>query len=98
MTYAAGDRPCIEMGPGGPTRSARWPPPRGVHRRLRLDLQPEAGRRYGIPTVGTAAHAFTLVHDSEEEAFRAQIASLGPGTTLLVDTYDVAEGSAPPSP
>jgi nicotinate phosphoribosyltransferase len=52
----------------------------------------EAGRRYGIPTAGTAAHAFVLVHDSERAAFAAQIAALGPGTTLLVDTYDVDAG------
>ena len=52
----------------------------------------EAGRRWGIPTMGTAAHAFTLLHDSEEEAFRAQVDSLGSGTTLLVDTYDVHRG------
>lgn len=49
----------------------------------------EAGRRWGIPTMGTAAHSFTLLHDSEEEAFRAQVAALGPSTTLLLDTYDV---------
>lgn len=49
----------------------------------------EAGRHWGIPTMGTAAHAFTLLHDSEEDAFRAQIDALGPGTTLLVDTFDV---------
>lgn len=52
----------------------------------------EAGRTWGIPTMGTAAHAFTLLHDSEEEAFRAQVAALGAGTTLLVDTYDVRQG------
>ncbi|MEV5969712.1 nicotinate phosphoribosyltransferase [Streptomyces sp. NPDC051921] len=50
-----------------------------------------AGFRYGIPTVGTSAHAFTLLHDTERDAFRAQVDSLGSGTTLLVDTYDVAE-------
>jgi nicotinate phosphoribosyltransferase len=49
----------------------------------------EAGRTWGVPTMGTAAHAFTLLHDSEEEAFRAQVATLGSGTTLLVDTYDI---------
>jgi len=49
----------------------------------------EAGRTWGIPTMGTAAHAFTLLHDSEEEAFQAQVDALGPATTLLVDTYDV---------
>lgn len=50
----------------------------------------EAGRSWGIPTMGTAAHSFTLLHDSEEEAFQAQVDALGPSTTLLVDTYDVA--------
>lgn len=50
-----------------------------------------AGFRYGIPTVGTSAHAFTLLHDTERGAFQAQVESLGRGTTLLVDTYDVAE-------
>lgn len=52
----------------------------------------EAGRTWGVPTMGTAAHAFTLLHDSEEEAFRAQVAALGTGTTLLVDTYDIEAG------
>jgi len=52
----------------------------------------EAGRRYGIPTAGTAAHAFTLLHDSESAAFRAQLDTLGVGTTLLVDTYDIETG------
>lgn len=49
----------------------------------------EAGRRWGIPTRGTSAHSFTLLHDSEESAFRAQVDALGVGTTLLVDTFDV---------
>jgi nicotinate phosphoribosyltransferase len=42
-----------------------------------------------VPTRGTSAHAFTLVHDSEREAFETQLATLGSDTTLLVDTYDV---------
>lgn len=49
----------------------------------------EAGRSWGVPTMGTAAHSFTLLHDTEEQAFRAQVDALGPETTLLVDTYDV---------
>lgn len=52
----------------------------------------EAGRTWRIPTMGTAAHAFTLLHDTEEDAFRAQVAAFGPKTTLLVDTYDIAKG------
>ena len=52
----------------------------------------EAGRRHGVPTRGTAAHAFTLAHDDEREAFRAQVAAAGPDTTLLVDTFDTPQG------
>jgi nicotinate phosphoribosyltransferase len=51
-----------------------------------------AGQQYGIPTAGTAAHAFTLVHDSESAAFASQVAALGKNTTLLVDTYDITRG------
>jgi nicotinate phosphoribosyltransferase len=51
-----------------------------------------AGERYGVPTLGTSAHAFTLLHDDEAHAFRSQVALHGPGTTLLVDTYDTTEG------
>lgn len=51
-----------------------------------------AGKRYGIPTVGTAAHAFTLAHEDELTAFEAQVRSQGSNTTLLVDTYDIEQG------
>jgi nicotinate phosphoribosyltransferase len=53
-----------------------------------------AGSRYGVPTLGTSAHAFTLLHDDERSAFVAQVEALGPETTLLVDTYDTAAGIA----
>ena len=52
----------------------------------------EAGRRYGIPTGGTTAHAFVLAHSDEHAAFRAQRDALGTGSTYLVDTFDVLEG------
>jgi nicotinate phosphoribosyltransferase len=52
----------------------------------------EAGRSWGVPTMGTAAHSFTLLHDTEEEAFRAQVAAFGASTTLLVDTYNIERG------
>ena len=52
----------------------------------------EAGRRYGLPTAGTTMHAFTLAHASERAAFDAQVATLGTGSTFLVDTYDITEG------
>ena len=51
-----------------------------------------AGQQWGVPTVGTSAHAFTLAHETEKEAFAAQIAAHGVKTTLLVDTYDTEQG------
>jgi nicotinate phosphoribosyltransferase len=52
-----------------------------------------AGKIYGVPTAGTAAHAFILAHRSEREAFEAQVHAQGPGTTLLVDTFDTEVGT-----
>lgn len=52
----------------------------------------EAGRSYGIPTMGTASHAFTLLHDSEDQAFKAQLEAFGENTTFLVDTYNIEAG------
>jgi nicotinate phosphoribosyltransferase len=52
----------------------------------------EAGFLFGVPTAGTAAHAWVLAHDSEFDAFVAQIESQGVGTTLLVDTFDTTAG------
>lgn len=90
MTLAASGRPCVEMGgrrtqEASATAAARAAAISGFSATSNL----EAGRRWGIPTLGTAAHAFTLLHDTEEEAFAAQVEAFGPNTTLLVDTYDV---------
>lgn len=52
----------------------------------------EAGMRYDVPTTGTSAHAFTLAHSKETEAFQAQVNALGVTTTLLVDTYNTSQG------
>ncbi len=92
MSSAAGDRPLIEMGARRTHELAAVAAARAAYIggfTTTSDLA--AGFRYGIPTVGTSAHAFTLLHDTERDAFRAQVDSLGEGTTLLVDTYDVAE-------
>jgi len=52
----------------------------------------EAGRRYGIPTGGTTAHAFILAHATEKLAFEAQLNAMGEGSTYLVDTFDIEQG------
>ena len=92
MTSAAGDRPCIEMGSRRTHEEAAVAAARAAYLAgFATTSNLEAGRRYGVPTAGTAAHAFTLLHDDEREAFAAQIAALGKGTTLLVDTYDVPD-------
>ena len=90
MTSAAGDRPCIEMGSRRTQEESAVAAARAAYvAGFEATSNLEAGRRYGVPTAGTAAHAFTLLYDSEREAFTAQVQSLGKGTTLLVDTYDV---------
>jgi nicotinate phosphoribosyltransferase len=92
MISAAGDRPCIEM---GSRRTQEWSAVAAARAAYVAGFAAtsnlEAGRTYGIPTTGTSAHSFTLLHDTEREAFAAQVAALGPDTTLLVDTYDIAE-------
>src|SRR5690349_2016797 len=91
MSVAAGDRPLSEMGSRRAGEASAIAAARAAFiAGFGATSNLEAGRSWGIPTMGTAAHAFTLLHDSEEEAFRAQVAALGSGTTLLVDTYDVA--------
>ncbi|GAA3134595.1 hypothetical protein GCM10020001_066530 [Nonomuraea salmonea] len=92
MTNAAGKRPIIEMGSRRTHEHAAVAAARASYiAGFASTSNLMAGHLYGVPTAGTAAHAFTLLHDSERDAFQAQIASLGPETTLLVDTYDVAE-------
>jgi len=91
MTGAAEGRPCIEMGSRRTHEDAAVAAARAAYvTGFAATSNLEAGREFGVPTTGTSAHAFTLVHDNEREAFEAQVASLGKGTTLLVDTYDVA--------
>lgn len=93
MTSAAVDRPCLEMGARRAHEDAAVAASRAaVIAGFAGTSNLEAGRRYGLPTIGTAAHAFTLLHDDEQEAFASQVRSQGPGTTLLVDTYDVHRG------
>src|SRR6478609_5134527 len=93
MTSAAVERPCLEMGARRAHEQAAVAAARAaVVGGFAGTSNLEAGRRYGLTTIGTAAHAFTLLHDDEESAFASQVASLGAGTTLLVDTYDVRRG------
>ena len=93
MVLAAGGRPLLEM---GGRRTHEWAAVSAARAAYLAGFAAtsnlEAGRTYGIPTIGTSAHAFILAHASEREAFQAQVETLGAGTTLLVDTYDVEAG------
>jgi len=93
MVQAAAGRPLIEMGSRRTSEHAAWASARaaaiaGFGHTSNL----EAGRRFGLATLGTAAHAFTLLHESETEAFESQLATLGVDTTLLIDTFDIERG------
>lgn len=93
MVSAANGRPIIEMGGRRTHEAAAVSAARAAYLAgFASTSNLEAGRTYGIPTAGTCAHAFTLLHDSEHAAFAAQVKALGVGTTLLVDTYDITRG------
>lgn len=101
MVIAAGDRPLLEMGGRRAHEQAAVDCARVAYSMgFSATSNLEAGRRYGVPTRGTSAHAFTLGHaafgggevEAELSAFRAQVAAFGPGTTLLVDTFDTERG------
>jgi nicotinate phosphoribosyltransferase len=93
MVTAAAGRPIIEM---GSRRTHEWAAVAAARAAYLAGFAStsnlEAARQYGVPTAGTAAHAFTLLHDDERAAFAAQVAALGKDTTLLVDTYDITRG------
>jgi putative nicotinate phosphoribosyltransferase len=90
MVTAAGGRPLIEM---GSRRTHEWAAVASARAAyisgFASTSNVRAAYEHGIPSAGTSAHAFSLVHDSERDAFAAQLEALGPATTLLVDTYDV---------
>ena len=93
MVTAARGRPVIEMGSRRAHEEAAVAAARAAYLAgFAYTSNLEAGRRYGIPTTGTAAHAYTLLHDDETAAFTSQVAALGKQTTLLVDTYDISQG------
>jgi nicotinate phosphoribosyltransferase len=91
MVTAAAGRPLIEMGSRRTHECAAVASARAAYiAGFDTTSNLQARREYGVPNAGTSAHAFTLVHDSERQAFAAQLESLGHGTALLVDTFDVS--------
>ncbi|MFB9234017.1 nicotinate phosphoribosyltransferase [Plantactinospora siamensis] len=93
MVTAARGRPLIEMGSRRAHEEAAVAAARAAYLAgFGFTSNLAAGQRYGVPTAGTAAHAFTLLHDDEKAAFATQVEAQGRATTLLVDTYDIAAG------
>jgi len=52
-------------------------------------------RDYGIVALGTMAHSWVQMHDSEYEAFKRYIEIYPNNCTLLVDTYNVLKSGVP---
>ncbi|WP_232664693.1 nicotinate phosphoribosyltransferase [Pseudonocardia sp. TRM90224] len=93
MVTAAAGRPIIEMGSRRTHEAAAVAAARAAYLAgFSATSNMESERRHGIPTAGTAAHAWVLLHDDELSAFTSQVKALGPETTLLVDTYDIRRG------
>lgn len=92
MVTAAKNRPCMDMGGRRTNEHAAVAASRAaIVGGFQGTANLLAAKIYGLKAIGTAAHCFTLVHDSEREAFQSQIAALGKDTTLLVDTYNIEE-------
>lgn len=53
------------------------------------------GREYNIPALGTMAHSWVQLFDSELEAFEAYAREYPNSCTLLVDTYNVLKSGIP---
>ncbi len=53
----------------------------------------QAGYRFGIPVMGTAAHSWVMSFASETESFRELQRLLGNRTIQLIDTYDTIQGA-----
>jgi nicotinate phosphoribosyltransferase len=100
MVSAATGRPLIEMGSRRTHEQAAVAAARAAYiAGFTGSSNLEAQRTYGVPALGTSAHAFTLLHTDrngpdEKAAFKAQVDALGVDTTLLVDTYDITAGVA----
>jgi nicotinate phosphoribosyltransferase len=93
MVAVAQGRPVIEMGSRRTHERAAIAAARAAYLAgFASTSNLAAARQFGVPTAGTAAHAFTLLHDDERSAFAAQVAAVGSDTTLLVDTYDITRG------
>ncbi|MBQ9964299.1 MAG: nicotinate phosphoribosyltransferase [Clostridia bacterium] len=54
-----------------------------------------ADREFGIPALGTMAHSWVQLFDSEYEAFKAYAEVYPQSCTLLVDTYNVLKSGIP---
>ncbi len=109
MVSAAEGRPLIEMGSRRTHEKAAVAAARAAFiAGFAGSSNLAAQHAYGVPALGTSAHAFVLLHAgtdregtpaerasaSERAAFRAQVESLGVNTTLLVDTFDITAGVA----
>lgn len=93
MAVAACGRPIIDMGSRRTHEAAAVAAARAAYLAgFASTSNLEAGRSHGLPTAGTVAHAFIMAHSCEVDAFVAQLAAQGIGTTVLVDTYDLDQG------
>ena len=55
----------------------------------------EAGRKFGIPVLGTMAHSWIMSFDNELDAFREYVRQYHDNLILLADTYDVLNLGVP---
>lgn len=99
IVQAAAGRPCLEFGSRRTHEMAAVAAARSAYLAGFASTSNEAAaRRYGIPVVGTMAHAYLLAHaaddgeEGEEGAFSAFADTFEAPMTCLVDTFDTPRG------
>ena len=93
MTWAAGERPCIEM---GSRRTHEWAAVAAARAAYVAGFAATSNLRARLrlrhPDAPAPARTRSCCCTTpRRDAFRAQVHALGKGTTLLVDTFDIAE-------
>lgn len=54
-----------------------------------------ADKQYGVPALGTMAHSWVQLFDTEYDAFRSYAETYPDSCTLLIDTYNVLKSGLP---
>lgn len=97
IVYAAKDRPVMEFGArrAHGYDAAQYGARAAYIGGVSSTATTSADKELGVPAVGTMAHSWIQLFDSEYEAFEAYAKAYPDSCSLLIDTYDVLKSGLP---